>query len=1012
MIARKRRPQALLGLLGLLLLLGPARPVAGAGGARLRLLEQSASGLILELSLPPLARASDLAELDLSGQGPAGWPGLTAATRAGEPDLPLASLLVALPPDAEPRLEILEVERRSLPDRLRLAPPAAAAGAESAASGPPRAGAYGRDAFFPEQPARIAELAWQRDRRLARLEIRPFRYNPVRGELLQQPRIRLALRFERPAGAPPLAPPEAATGPEATLGLDGVVNRDAARGWRASPARLAALAGPAAPDRPAAAGTRFRIGVEQDGIHRIDRAALIAAGMAVDDIDPRRLSLSRAGQPVDIRVTGEADGRFDPEDAIYFYGERLRPEPGETPFFGRSLPTVLGQTRYTDEQAYWLALEAAPGPRLAERSAAPDPTSPLVAQHRATRRFEDHRWYYTTHFTNDDTWLWYRIQPGPVAAVTETFALAIDAPAPSEAPADLRVELLAASQAPDAAPDHHVRFVWGPSGRLLGEALWDGPTRYQLQATLPQAELIEGDNPLRLTVLQDQAVRSEDLFLDWIEIDYDRHLEAVAGRIDFEAAAAAASRYRIGGFDAADAQVWDLSDAMHPVALVAPRVERMPDGDWQVEVQLPAGPRHVAASTASGALRPSSIRRVEPSDLDAVAGADYVIVSPRALLAGSQRLADYRASQGLRTLVVDIDTLYNVFNDGVYHPRAIRRFLAHAFARWAPPAPRYLVLVGDGHWNLHGYNPTRIGTAPIGMPPNLAWVDPFQGEVDSSNQLATLIGDDPLPDIAVGRIPVRNAAELDGVIDKIEAYEQAPPADWMRRHVFAVDNTPDPAGDFVALTERLIADRLPAGLEIRRRYLDDYADAAALKTVLLDDVNQDGALMLNYVGHGARERWTHEGLLGLADLPRLQNGARLPIVLSWTCLDGTWDFPNGEGMAESLLRQAGGGAVATFSPTGLALTSGQEALQRGLYGALFSGSAGTLADLAQAARLGLYASGSSLDLIDTYTVFGDPALRLPAAATDLPSATPRPEPSPGPSPLPGRRLHLPRLSRP
>ena len=46
--------------------------------------------------------------------------------------------------------------------------------------------------------------------------------------------------------------------------------------------------------------------------------------------------------------------------------------------------------------------------------------------------------------------------------------------------------------------------------------------------------------------------------------------------------------------------------------------------------------------------------------------------------------------------IVDVDDVYNEFNDGLYHPVAIKNFLKYAYANWQPPAPTYVLLVGDG----------------------------------------------------------------------------------------------------------------------------------------------------------------------------------------------------------------------------------------------------------------------------------------------------------------------------
>jgi hypothetical protein len=88
-----------------------------------------------------------------------------------------------------------------------------------------------------------------------------------------------------------------------------------------------------------------------------------------------------------------------------------------------------------------------------------------------------------------------------------------------------------------------------------------------------------------------------------------------------------------------------------------------------------------------------------PGPPDFSSQVDYVFIAPQAFMAQTQVLADYRASHGLTTKVLDVADLYNSFNDGIYNPIAIKNYLAYAFATWQTP-PSYVLLVGDGHWNF------------------------------------------------------------------------------------------------------------------------------------------------------------------------------------------------------------------------------------------------------------------------------------------------------------------------
>jgi hypothetical protein len=74
---------------------------------------------------------------------------------------------------------------------------------------------------------------------------------------------------------------------------------------------------------------------------------------------------------------------------------------------------------------------------------------------------------------------------------------------------------------------------------------------------------------------------------------------------------------------------------------------------------------------------------------------------------------------------------------------------------------------------------------------------------------------------------------------------------------------------------------------------------------------------------------------------------------------------------------------ASFSPTGLGVSTGHDLLERGLLTAVFKQGVSRLGLAALAGKAALYASGQNYDLIDTFTMFGDPALHLPVMMNKL-----------------------------
>lgn len=203
------------------------------------------------------------------------------------------------------------------------------------------------------------------------------------------------------------------------------------------------------------------------------------------------------------------------------------------------------------------------------------------------------------------------------------------------------------------------------------------------------------------------------------------------------------------------------------------------------------------------------------------------------------------------------------------------------------------------------------------------------------------------------------------------------------------DNYDPQAGNFKTSSEKIINNHVPAGYTYDRFYLDDYLSAGicvasgsracpALTQAALTALNQTGAYLVNYTGHGSVNYWAAEQLWINQDILSLSNSGKLPVVLSMTCLDGYWlHRASVASLAEDFIRTADNGAVATFSPTGLGVASGHDRLWAGFYDAVFQDGATRLSQVALAAKLEIYASGLNYDLLHTYTIFGDPALRLP-----------------------------------
>ncbi len=374
-----------------------------------------------------------------------------------------------------------------------------------------------------------------------------------------------------------------------------------------------------------------------------------------------------------------------------------------------------------------------------------------------------------------------------------------------------------------------------------------------------------------------------------------------------------------------------------------------------------------------------SIEADTASNLQATSnGADHIIITHKDFALAAEDLRIYRASQGYRAMLVDVQDIYDEFHYGITNAVAIRDFLEYAFGTWQTPAPSFVVLMGDGHYDPKDY----LGYGRVSyIPPYLAPVDPWIVETASDNRYVTISGSDTFPDMMIGRISVNSDTEAIAAVEKIIAYEQNPASEDWQLQVLAVADNADNAGNFAALSDDLLDCCLPDPYSSSRVFLGVTHSTKDLARAAIQAEINAGKLIVNYIGHAASTAWASEGLLTYADIPLLQNGHKQPIVLAMTCYDGSFHSPNPysnnkEALGELVTRIQGKGAIASWSPTGLGVATGHDYLNRGFFDAVFSQGVDTVGEATLAGKFNLWSTGFSPDLLDTYLLFGDPALMI------------------------------------
>lgn len=693
-----------------------------------------------------------------------------------------------------------------------------------------------------------------------------------------------------------------------------------------------------------------KLGIDDKGIYQLTFDDLMAAGWSVEGLDPRTIKLYQQGAEVAIQISGEEDGVFDAEDFLLFYGQEIT-------------------SRYTDTNVYWLTTSEDAGKRMQQRDATPSlPLAPPQQFLATLHAEEDTNYWQAMPGKGEDRWFWEKRLGINSVGIPASRTYTVTTPQiTSDATAALRVRLKGYS-----GLAHHSRIY--VNEHLIDEQHWQGQTQFTHVSSFPQSYLLAGDNQVRVEVApRDAAI--DQLLVNWIELDTWRTYQVDRDQLWFTPATVGLQQFAIGGFSSADGTIFDVSDPVNPVQLTGATLVNA-GGGYQLVVQdnTQTTAHYVAITPARYKAPPT--RWLDQPTLwrSPTNGADYILITHEDFYASAIKLANHRSVSGLRTAVVKVGDLYDEFNYGIFDPRAIKDFLAYAFANWQAPAPTYVLLLGDANQD---YKDNLKLDTPNYVPSQVIDSDLF-GEVSSDSWFAAIHGSDPRPALAIGRLAAQSPTEAEAMVDKVIYYDQ-PPADntWKRSLLFVAD---DDEPSFKALSEQLAA-QAPSYFLREQLYAERYPPGD-LTADLINQFNR-GHLLVTYTGHGSFAGWGQwdgngKAMFTTDSAATLTNRDRLPLLVVANCLNGFFTgAKQNPALAETLQRNPNGGAIAVWAPSSLEYSAGHAVLLRNLYQSLFADHQPTIGAAITAAASATYAENPLWEeLILTYILFGDPATKL------------------------------------
>lgn len=310
---------------------------------------------------------------------------------------------------------------------------------------------------------------------------------------------------------------------------------------------------------------------------------------------------------------------------------------------------------------------------------------------------------------------------------------------------------------------------------------------------------------------------------------------------------------------------------------------------------------------------------------------DYIIISHPSLREGNtdwvSEYADYRENESPCTkydvVEVNIEELYEQFAHGIRkHPLSIRNFINYAMDFWEEE-PEYLLLLGK---SIEYSTLSESTSATLNNFEEC--LVPTYGHQPSDLLLTCRNNFDYRPQLALGRIPAKNPAEVKAYLDKLKEYES----------YFVTDCSDLSDREWMSRVLHIANGFNGVELETYLEYLDEYAISQESAPASLEVVNtltsssytvnfpqidaymEDGLGIITYFGHSGAQQENYWEINDIKDPDNpnfYENEGMYPLIFSNSCFVGQIHRDDSESQAEEWVLEDDAGAIGLLATIAL-----------------------------------------------------------------------------------------------
>jgi len=680
------------------------------------------------------------------------------------------------------------------------------------------------------------------------------------------------------------------------------------------------------------------------GVHEITYQQLLDFGADLAGLTSAEISIISQGVAVPVMIEG--DDTFGP-------GSRIR-------FVAKSIDTL-----YTDQNIYTLRT----GGTLNDIDSVdtPLPAGAFAVSYLASAKFAPQAHYSFTSPQSDDAWYASRLVSVNEPA-SETVELPLDRVAvggnTGSTQAKMSVNVWGGSDLP-GANDHRMQISF--NGQQLMDERFDALDSKSFDMSLD--EVVEGNNAVTLTLPMQEGFDIDVVNVNEIEVRYPRQFFAQDNRLAFTSQF---SKFLVRGFTPNTTNASGNPD-LDVVVLREDKkdgsVERISNAEVfcsQECVVRFAGTGQVAnyyVSANEHTVTPQAL--LEEQDINSGA-ANYLIISHPDFIGSAgdgqlEALALELASEMGSADVVDVEQIYAQYGGHVFDPTAIQRYIQYAHAN---RGTNYVLLVGGDVYDYRNFEnedaSSFIPSLYAATGNNITFAPVDAKYVD--------LNDDNVPNLAIGRLPVRTTAQLTALMNKRASYISR---DYAGTALLVADVYDEVQQYNFADDAQEVANQYLGNFQVSTAFADDLGTRGA-REALTNEINQ-GVTLTAFFGHSSTNQWSFNGLLTGNDAAQLSNVGRPTVVTQWGCWNAYYVSPNEDSMGHRFMMEGEQGAVAVMGATTLTNANSERILARMVFARLEAGE--RLGDaVTNAKQEYAQTNPNDLDVLLGWTILGTPDL--------------------------------------